>query len=189
MSALNLTNKLLIAMPSLEDGNFSQTIALVCGHSDQGALGLVLNRPLPMRLGQVFEQMLLDHPGAPWADQSVLRGGPVEQERGFVIHRPNGLGAGPWDSTMAVSDQLHVTTSKDILEAIAKGHGPEEAVVALGYAGWDAGQLESEIKHHAWLVADVSEDIIFRTPFNDRWQASAKLLGVDLTLLGSAGNA
>jgi len=189
MSELNLTNKLLIAMPSLDDGNFSQTIALVCGHSEQGALGLVLNRPLPMRLGQVFEQMLLDTPHGDWADQSVLRGGPVEQERGFVIHTPEGPGHGPWDSTMTVSEQIHVTTSKDILEAIAAGRGPTEAVVALGYAGWDAGQLESEIKHHAWLVADVSSDIIFRTPFSERWQAGATLLGVDLTLLGSAGNA
>jgi putative transcriptional regulator len=183
MSDLNLTNKLLIAMPALEDANFSQTIALICGHSEQGALGIVLNRPLPMRLGQVFEQMLLDSPSPTWAEQAVLRGGPIEPERGFVIHRPEGLGEGPWDSTMEVSASLHVTTSKDILMAIAAGQGPAEAIVALGYAGWDAGQLENEIRQNAWLVSDVSEDVVFRVPFNQRWQAGAALLGVDLKLL------
>lgn len=183
MSELHLNNKFLIAMPTLEDSNFSKTVALICGHSDQGALGIVLNRPLPMRLGQVFEQMLLDSPSQHWADQAVLRGGPVEQERGFVIHKPNDHGQSPWDSTMEVSNEIHVTTSKDILMAIARGEGPSNALVALGYAGWEAGQLEEEIKQNAWLVSEVSEEVVFQTPFNLRWQASAALLGVDLTLL------
>jgi putative transcriptional regulator len=190
MSELNLTNKLLIAMPSLQDGHFSQTIALVCGHSEQGALGLILNRPLNMRLGQLFEQMLLDPPQSHWLEQVVLRGGPMEQERGFVIHKTDGAGAGPWDSTMVVSDQIHVTTSKDILAAISAGKGPSDALVALGYAGWDAGQLEDEIRQNAWLVSEVSEKLIFHTPFPERWQAAASLLGVDLHLLApQAGNA
>jgi putative transcriptional regulator len=143
-----LTNQLLIAMPAMGDPNFSQTVALICDHSSAGALGLILNRPLPMRMGEVFEQLdiELDEAALPvptvLRDRAVLRGGPMQTDRGFVVHRA----AGKWDTTLEVSDALHVTTSRDILAAIAKGRGPEEAFIVLGYAGWDGGQLEQEIR-------------------------------------------
>jgi len=182
-----LTNQLLIAMPTMGDPNFAQTVTLVCDHSPRGALGLILNKPLPMRMGEVFDQLEIAAPaeGAP-RDRHVLRGGPMQTDRGFVVHRAGG----DWDSTLKVSDTIHVTTSRDILAAIARGTGPEEAVVALGYAGWDGGQLEEEIRANAWLSAPVDSGIIFDLPFESRWRAAARLLGVDLSRLSpQSGNA
>jgi len=175
-----LTNQLLIAMPSLADPNFSQTVTLICEHSENGALGIVLNRPLDMRLGEVLEQLSLPNEDPRLAAMAVLRGGPVQPDRGFVLHRPTGR---EWDSTLEVSDAIHVTTSRDILEAMANGKGPEEASMALGYAGWDAGQLEDEVRHNSWLTAPCDESIVFRLPFEQRWSAAARLLGVDLSRL------
>jgi putative transcriptional regulator len=176
-SNLCLANQLLIAMPALADPNFSQTVALVCEHTDKGALGIVLNRPLGMRLGEVFDQLRLDTASEELQSQPVLRGGPVQTDRGFVIHRPAGKS---WDSTLEVSQTLHVTTSRDVLAALARGEGPEQAVVALGYAGWDAGQLEVEMQQNAWLNAPVDESILFDLPFEQRWLAAGRLLGVDI---------
>jgi putative transcriptional regulator len=172
-----LTNQLLIAMPSLADPNFSQTVTLVCEHTDRGALGIVLNRPLDMRLGEVLEQLCLPNEDATLAERAVLRGGPVQPDRGFVLHRPVGKG---WDSTLEVSDSLHVTTSRDVLESIGRGDGPAEATMALGYAGWDAGQLEDELRQNSWLTAPCDASIVFSVPFEQRWHAAARLLGVDL---------
>jgi putative transcriptional regulator len=172
-----LTNQLLIAMPSLADPNFSQTVTLVCEHSDQGALGVILNRPLDMRLGEIFDQLSLPNRNPELAGQMVLRGGPVQPDRGFVLHRPTGR---EWDSTLEVSDGLHVTTSRDILESMARGEGPAEAAMALGYAGWDAGQLEDELLQNSWLTAPCDDSIVFDVPFEQRWHAAARLLGVDL---------
>ena len=146
-----LTNQLLIAMPMMGDPNFAQTVALICDHSQHGALGLILNKPLPMRMSEIFEQLEIELPGGPLSERQVLRGGPMQTDRGFVVHRA----FGQWDSTLKVSDTLHVTTSRDILAAMARGEGPAEAVVALGYAGWDGGQLEDEIRANAWLSAPV----------------------------------
>ena len=181
-----LTNQLLIAMPAMGDPNFSQTVALICDHSAQGALGLILNKPLPMRMGEIFEQLEIEIEQGPLIERQVLRGGPMQTDRGFVVHRAGG----EWDSTLKVSDSIHVTTSRDILAAMARGKGPDEAVVALGYAGWDGGQLEDEIRANAWLSAPVEAGIIFDLPFESRWHAAARLLGVELSRISSiSGNA
>lgn len=179
-----LTNQLLIAMPSLADPNFAQTVTLICEHTEQGALGIVLNKPMAMQLGEVLDQLSLECRDPVLRDQPVLRGGPVAQDRGFVLHPPCAPHELPdkadWDSTLKVSDSLHVTTSRDVLASMAGGRGPAQAVVALGYAGWDAGQLEDEIRSNAWLNVPAAGSIIFATPYERRWQAAAGLLGVDL---------
>jgi putative transcriptional regulator len=181
-----LTNQLLIAMPTLGDPNFSQTVALICDHSSRGALGLILNKPLPMRMGEVFEQLDIKLDDGPLSERQVLRGGPMQTDRGFVVHRAGG----EWDSTLKVSDTIHVTTSRDILAAMARGQGPDAAVIALGYAGWDGGQLEDEIRANAWLCAPVESAIIFDLPFESRWLAAGRLLGVELSRISlMSGNA
>ena len=181
-----LTNQFLIAMPALGDPNFQRTVTLVCEHNQDGALGIVINRPLDVRLGEILEQLDLDKPGDDIAGREVLLGGPVQQERGFVVHRP----AGEWDSTVQISDDIGLTTSRDILEAMARGEGPDDVLVALGYAGWTAGQLEREMQANAWLSVPASSEIIFDTPFHARWHSAAKLLGVDIEQLGiEAGHA
>jgi putative transcriptional regulator len=181
-----LTNQLLIAMPTMGDPNFAQTVALVCDHNARGALGLILNKPLPMRMSEIFVQLEIDLKAGPLSERQVLRGGPMQTDRGFVVHRAGG----EWDSTLKVSDSLHVTTSRDILAAMARGQGPDDAVVALGYAGWDGGQLEEEIRANAWLSAPVEAGIIFDLPFESRWHAAARLLGVELSRISPiSGNA
>lgn len=181
-----LTNQLLIAMPAMGDPNFAQTVALVCDHNARGALALILNKPLAMRMSEIFEQLEIDLKAGPLSERQVLRGGPMQTDRGFVVHRAGG----DWDSTLKVSDSLHVTTSRDILAAMARGQGPDEAVVALGYAGWDGGQLEEEIRANAWLSAPVESAIIFDLPFESRWHAAARLLGVELSRISPiSGNA
>jgi putative transcriptional regulator len=181
-----LTGHLLIAMPAMADPNFTRTVTYICEHNDQGALGIVINRPLEMDLGEVFEQLSLTAADAGLSRQPVLRGGPVQTERGFVLHEPSK----GWDSTVAVSDSVHLTTSQDILAALASGTGPKRAVMALGYAGWGAGQLEIEMGANAWLSAPGSATIVFDTPFDQRWAAAAGLLGINLATLSSeAGHA
>ena len=185
--AAYLTNQFLIAMPAMDDPNFAQTVTLVCEHSERGALGIVINRTLPMTFGEVFQQLDLDFSRSRVNDQPVLRGGPVQTERGFVLHEP----CTPWESSARIADDLIVTTSKDVLEAIAAGRGPQRYLVMLGYAGWSAGQLEQEMRDNAWLTAEPRDnDILFATPIEKRWDASARLLGVDISLLAAtAGHA
>ena len=168
-----------------------RTVTLVCEHTAKGALGIVVNRPLSnMALGDVLDQLSLSPRDAGLREQPILRGGPVQQDRGFVLHPPDGPRAGQWDSTLQVSPTLHVTTSRDILGSMARGQGPVQAVVALGYAGWDAGQLEEEIRSNAWLNVPVDDSIIFETPFEQRWHAAARLLGIDFGRLSNqAGHA
>jgi putative transcriptional regulator len=181
-----LTNQLLIAMPAMGDPNFAQTVALICDHSARGALGLILNKPLPMRMGEIFEQLEIELGPGPLCERQVLRGGPMQTDRGFVVHRAGG----EWDSTLKVSSSIHVTTSRDILAAMARGEGPAEAIIALGYAGWDGGQLEDEIRANAWLSAPVESAIIFDLPFDSRWHAAGRLLGVELSRISPiSGNA
>lgn len=181
-----LTNQFLIAMPGMDDPNFAQTVTLVCEHSERGALGIVINRPIGMNLGDVFTQLGLDAARSRVSGQHVLQGGPVQTDRGFVLHSPGAA----WESTLPVSDRLHLTTSRDILDALAEGTGPERAVIALGYAGWDAGQLEDELARNAWLTAPVDEALVFDVPPEDRWQAAGRLLGINLLHLSSqAGHA
>lgn len=182
----SLTGCLLIAMPAMQDPNFVRTVTYICEHGDQGALGIVINRPLDMELGAIFEQLDLSPTDPALARQPVYQGGPVQQERGFVLHES----AGEFDSTVAVTDRIRVTTSQDILAALARGEGPRRVLVALGYAGWGAGQLEREMGENAWLSVPATPEILFETPFERRWREAARLLGVDLaTLSADSGHA
>ncbi len=181
-----LTGQLLIAMPAMRDPNFARTVTYICEHNDQGALGLVINRPLDIDLGDVFAQLNLTNCDTDVSGRPVLFGGPVQMERGFVIHEPEGT----WESSMTIDHAIQVTTSQDILVAMAEGRGPARSAVALGYAGWGAGQLEQEITANSWLSAPANAGILFDTPFEDRWQESARLLGIDLsTMSPDAGHA
>jgi putative transcriptional regulator len=181
-----LTGHLLIAMPAMADPNFVRTVTYICEHTEQGALGIVINRPLQMDLGEVFQQLALETADAALSRQPVLRGGPVQTERGFVLHEPSQK----WDSTVEVSETVHLTTSQDILTAMAGGTGPRRALMALGYAGWGAGQLESELSANAWLTVPASAAIVFDIPYEARWSAAAGLLGINLATISSeAGHA
>jgi putative transcriptional regulator len=171
-----LANQLLIALPSLADPNFARSVALICQHDEDGAMGVVVNRPSEYTLGDVFEQMGIETGDAALGGQPVLAGGPVHPERGFVLHD----GERAWDSSLAISDGLFVTTSRDVLEAIARGEGPERATVALGCAGWGAGQLEYELTENSWLTVPADAELLFATPLDARWQAAAGRIGVDM---------
>lgn len=175
----SLANNLLIAMPSLADGNFSQSVTLICEHSDKGALGIVLNKPLSMKLSDVLTQMKLAPSSEQIAAMPVLRGGPVHTDRGFVLHRPGGA----WDHTHKVSDTIQVTTSRDILAAMARGEGPSDAFIALGYAGWEAGQLEKELRDNSWFSMPVDARVVFELPFEERWLGAWRHLGINPTQL------
>lgn len=181
-----LGNHFLIALPSMEDPNFSRGVTLVCQHTAEGAMGLLVNRLSDYLLGDVLEQMNIRTEIEHLASAPVLLGGPVQPERGFVLHTP-----GPsWDSTYAVSEALSLTTSRDVLEAMAQGRGPAQSVVALGYAGWGESQLEGELQDNAWLTVQADSSILFSTPLEDRWMSAARLMGVDMTLLTAyAGHA
>ena len=182
----DLTNHFLIAMPSLMDPNFHQTVTYICAHNEEGAMGLVINRPMELHLSDVLEQLDIEATAAAVAHMPVFEGGPVQRERGFVIHRP----AGVWDAVLRVTGELAVATSRDILAAMARGEGPRQTFVALGYAGWGAGQLERELAENAWLSGPADVRILFELPSEQRWAAAAASLGVDLTLLSTeAGHA
>lgn len=176
MSALNLTNHFLIAMPTLMDPNFYQTVTYICAHNDDGAMGIVINRPMDIPLGEVLTQMQIEATEDRYNQLPVYQGGPVQRDRGFIIYRP----VGRWDSSILVADDVGLATSRDILEAISRGEGPKESLIALGYAGWGAGQLEQEMAENAWLSGPADQDILFRTPSERRWHSAAALLGVDL---------
>ncbi|HEX7116289.1 MAG TPA: YqgE/AlgH family protein, partial [Steroidobacter sp.] len=181
-----LTNQFLIAMPAMTDSNFAQTVTFIWEHNAEGALGIIINRPLRMRLADVFEQLKMPTAPGVSAEQPVLQGGPVQTDRGFVVHQAGGN----WEHTLRVSSRIQVTTSPDILDAMARGGGPDTALVALGYAGWGAGQLESEIAQNAWLTAPCDERILFEVPYEQRWRAAGRLLGIDLTTISpQAGHA
>ena len=172
----SLRDHFLIAMPAMADGNFSEALVYICDHSKEGAMGLVINRPMEVPLSTVFEQMQLDS-SSPMDTQPLLSGGPVSVERGFVLHSGDDQS---WESTMKVSPQVSLTASRDIIADMAAGNGPSDALVVLGYAGWGAGQLEQEIADNAWLTVPADSDIIFRTPFAERNQAAAASIGVNL---------
>lgn len=181
-----LTNHLLIAMPTLADPNFSQTVTYVCEHNDDGALGIVINRPTEMRVREMLAHLEIEPiQAAAGVDRPIYAGGPVQRERGFVLHEP----LGHWEASLAVTDTIGLTSSRDILGAIARGEGPPRHRVALGYAGWGAGQLEREIAANAWLSGPADTAILFETPADQCWHAAATLLGVDLNLIpGQAGH-
>jgi len=179
------SNQFLVAMPGLEDENFRHSVTLLCEHSEKGALGLVVNRPTDLRLSDMLDQIGVDHEAMP-ADPIVFWGGPVQPERGFVVH----TGPGHWDSTLMVDENLYITTSRDVLGAIGRGEGPTAYMVLLGYAGWGEGQLETEILNNSWLNAPVEQHVLFEVPAAERWIAATRLIGVDISHLASrAGHA
>ena len=183
-----LANQFLIAMPSLDDPNFERSVTLICEHTAEGALGLIINKATSLNLGQVFAQLDLTEsvPGdqTQLPEQPVMHGGPVATSRGFVLHDSREE-APEWDSSLRLGGGLQLTTSRDIMEAMAKGTGPANALFALGYAGWTAGQLESEIADNAWLSVPRSDKLIFDTPIDERWDAATRLLGIDPSRLSS----
>jgi putative transcriptional regulator len=182
----SLKNQFLVAMPGLEDDNFSHTVSLMCEHNDKGAIGLIINRPTDLTLTAMLDQMGLQHESADADEHVVFWGGPVQPERGFVVHRA----PGGWESCMPISEDLYITTSRDVLAAIGQGRGPKDFLVTLGYAGWGAGQLENEIMQNSWLNTPVDSGILFKTPARSRWQSATRLLGLDVTQLSSgAGHA
>ena len=179
MQPTNLTNHFLIAMPALTDPNFFQTVTYICAHNNEGAMGIIINRPLDLELGDVLSQMKMQRPESAINATMVFHGGPVQQERGFVIHKPSR----EWEATINVGDDIGVATSRDILEAVANGSGPEHTLVALGYAGWGAAQVEQEIVDNTWLSCPADARILFNTPPEERWHSAAALVGVDLDRL------
>jgi len=182
----NLTNHFLIAMPGLQDSNFFHTVTYICEHNDDGAMGIVLNRPTDLHLNDIVAQLDIPPGETATGEQTIYLGGPVQTDRGFVLHTP----ARRWDSTLEINPDISVTTSRDILRAIVEGAGPEKSLVALGYAGWGPGQLEQELSANAWLSGPANQAIIFDLEPEQRWEAAARLLGVDLNLLsGEAGHA
>jgi putative transcriptional regulator len=183
---MNLTHQFLIAMPTLVDPNFERTVVYVCEHNDKGAIGLVINRSTDLTLAKLFDKIDLKLEIAPWKDTPVFFGGPVQTERGFVLHSP----AGNYSSSLTVADEIALTTSKDVLEAVASGAGPAKLLVTLGHSGWGGGQLENEIAQNAWLTVAARAEIIFETPVEQRFDAALKLLGIDSAQLsGLAGHA
>jgi putative transcriptional regulator len=186
MQSVNLTHHFLIAMPNMADPHFSKTLTYICEHNAQGALGLVINRPLDMTLAKLLEQVGIPVESARCESISVHYGGPVQTDRGFVLHAP----AGEWQSTLSINAELGLTTSKDILEAVAHGHGPREVLVTLGYSGWAPGQLEHELAQNAWLTVAASDDVIFDLPAAQRLPRAMQMLGVNYaTLSEQSGNA
>lgn len=185
-SSGSLKNHFLIAMPSISEGIFANSITYICEHSDEGAMGIVINHPLDLRLGEMLEHLEISDIRYP-CNEPILAGGPVHMDRGFVLHRATSQN---WDSTLQICDQVSLTTSQDILAAIAHDEGPAESIVALGYAGWGAGQLEDELAENAWLTTPANFDIIFNTPIEQRVSAAAATLGIDLALMApQAGHA
>lgn len=173
-------------MPGMADPNFNSTVTLVCEHNKEGALGIVINRPMDMKLEGLFEQLDVDDPDESMASHPVLNGGPVARERGFVLHNPGAT----FESSVSVSPDVQLTLSRDVIDAMASGHGPDKSLVALGYAGWDAGQLEAEMLANTWLTVPASPDVIFDVPFADRWMVAAQIIGIDISQISpDAGHA
>ncbi|MBT8130410.1 MAG: YqgE/AlgH family protein [Gammaproteobacteria bacterium] len=186
MTDNRLTDHFIIAMPSLRDENFNQAVTYICEHDDNGTFGIIINRESDITLDDVMQQMNI--PYHPDKDKQALvyTGGPVQANRGFILHRPTGK----WESSLIINDTVALTTSRDILEAIAEDKGPDDTIIALGYAGWGPGQLEQEMATNTWLSCPAEEQIIFNTPIEERWEAAARLLGIDLQLLSNdAGHA
>jgi putative transcriptional regulator len=179
MQQVNLTHHFLIAMPAMVDPHFARSLTFICEHNEQGALGVVVNRPIDMTLHALLDQVEITPESEAFKTVPVHFGGPVQVDRGFVLHTP----VGQWQSTLAVTDEIGLTTSKDILQAVAGGNGPRQVLVTLGYAGWAAGQLEHEIAQNAWLTVQASPRIIFELPAEQRLTAAMGLLGIDYASL------
>jgi putative transcriptional regulator len=186
MQKVNLAQHFLIAMPGMADPNFAKSLTFVCEHNDQGALGVVVNRPTDMNLQGLLDQVSIATTHDDFKSVAVHFGGPVQVDRGFVLHTP----VGEWQSTLAVGEGIGLTTSKDILQAVARGEGPRQMLVTLGYAGWAPGQLEHELAQNAWLTVQASPEVIFDLPAEARLAAAMSLLGIDFANLSEvAGHA
>lgn len=177
----SLENQFLIAMPSLGDSYFSKTVTYICEHNDEGAMGLVINIPVNITLNELLTQIDDDLEEHPKLEQQVLSGGPVSQQRGFVLHSPQS----GWNSSLSLSDEVMITTSKDILMALGTDKAPEHFMVTLGYSGWGPGQLEEEIQQNSWLVIDADNDILFNTPIEERWKKATEKIGIKIANLSS----
>lgn len=175
-SPTSLAHHLLVALPSLTDPTFARTVALICQHDENGAMGVLVNQPSEYTVGEVLAQMEIETDDLRLRAQVVLNGGPVHTERGFVLHDDPRA----WDSSLAVGEGVFLTTSRDILEAMARGEGPRNAVVTLGCAGWSEGQLETELAENSWLTVPADAELLFSTPLDERWQGAASRIGVDL---------
>jgi putative transcriptional regulator len=170
----NLVNKFLIATPGLDDSHFHRSVVYICAYSEDGAMGLMINRPLlDMQLSDVFAEMQIEVDKNLQLSPTVLLGGPLQPDRGFVLHKPQQS----WQSTLTVCDTVAVTSSQDILQAMARNEGPKEALVILGYSGWTGDMLEKELANNDWLVAPATVEILFETPLSERWQRAIKSLG------------
>lgn len=176
-----LTNHFLIAMPKLMDPNFFHSVTYICEHNERGAMGIVINQPVNLHLRDLVEQLDVHTDENDHLDRPVFRGGPVDIERGFVIHRP----LGKWESTLKVTDKIGISTSNDIVAALAGDTGPSEYLIALGYAGWEAGQLEQEMIENSWLSGPADAQILFESKVTTRWEEAAALLGVDITQISN----
>jgi putative transcriptional regulator len=183
VSRIDLTNQFLIAMPGMADENFAGTVVYLCEHTEKGALGLVINKPIDIKLKKLFEKVELALDRSELAEQPVYFGGPVQTERGFVLHEKMAEGHAPYNSTLSVPGGLEMTTSKDVLEAMAGGTGPAKVLITLGYSGWQAGQLEDELGRNGWLTVDADPKVIFDTPINERYERAVSLLGFDPRML------
>ncbi len=187
--ALNLANHFLIAMPSMQDPIFGGTVVYVCEHNENGVLGVVINKPTDMTMEVLFDRIDLEVSSAAerhLESEPIMFGGPVQDDRGFVLHTPGAH----YSSSLTVTNDVAFTTSIDVLEAVARGHGPERMMVSIGYAGWSPGQLEDELARNGWLTVAADPRIVFDVPIEDRYNAAMKLLGFDPLMLNSeAGHA
>ncbi|MFN4264843.1 MAG: YqgE/AlgH family protein [Aquabacterium sp.] len=189
-NTINLTNQFLIAMPGMADGNFAGAVVYMCEHTENGALGLVINRPIEIKLKNLFEKVDLNLDREDLSERPVYFGGPVQTERGFVLHESLGDEGGHYSSTIKIPGGLEMTTSRDVLEALSHGAGPKKVFITLGYAGWSAGQLEDEISRNGWLTVDADAQVIFDTPVEQRYDKALSLLGIQRSfLMGEAGHA
>ena len=183
---MNLTDHFLIAMPAMDDPYFSKSLIYIAEHNDQGALGLIVNRPLDMTLATLFDKIEIPLESTELANLPVFFGGPVQTDRGFVLHRP----IGDWQSTLAVNQDVGLTSSRDVLQSVAREGKPHEVLVTLGYSGWGAGQLESELAQNSWLTVPASPHILFDLPYEERLPSAMEILGIDFANLAvNAGHA
>jgi len=176
-----LDQQVLIAMPGMVDSNFAGSVTLLCQHNDEGAIGITINRLSDYSLGEIFSQLHLDCDNETICNMQVLEGGPVAPDRGFVLHSPQE----GYESSMAVGPDIMVTTSRDVLAAIAEGGGPEKYIIALGYAGWGGGQLEGELRENAWISVMADSDIVFDMPVPNRFDGALGRLGIEVDRLHS----
>ncbi|RUO58785.1 YqgE/AlgH family protein [Pseudidiomarina insulisalsae] len=183
----NLQNHFLIAMPDMEDPFFHRSVTYICEHNEDGAMGLIINNPVELNVAKVLEQLEIVVPErSVMYDKPVFAGGPLARDRGFVLHAPSAK----WNSSAQLSDEVMITTSKDILEAMGRNEAPEKFILTLGYAGWESGQLEQELAENSWLTIPADADILFNTPSSERWQRATEKLGFQSWQLGpGAGHA